>query len=233
VLYLYDNQIEEIKNLGFAGLLQYLYLQNNMIKEIPRLNMPNLHKLFIDDNDLSVICGLNECTNLEELTVARQRLPSKASLQFDTLTLQTLSCGLQSLDISGNDIAHLAPFTVLYNLKKMVCADNAVVDLGEVESIVALPRLEEGNFSGNPCCKFPKYRDVIIGASSNVFSILDEIAIPKHQQIAIKGLMTHRHAIGAMRRFQPNHSSSTGSFQIHEMNSHGMSSNGDDLSNED
>ncbi|RYE61694.1 MAG: leucine-rich repeat domain-containing protein [Oxalobacteraceae bacterium] len=99
MLYLYDNQIELIENLNFAGLLQYLYLQNNSIKEIPRLNMPNLKKLFLDDNEISTIAGLQECYNLEELTLSRQRLISFTSLQFDENTMQTLSRGLQSLDL--------------------------------------------------------------------------------------------------------------------------------------
>lgn len=202
VLYLYDNQIEFIENLAFANLLQYLYLQNNLIKDIPRLAMPQLKKLFLDDNDLMIISGLNECALLEELNVARQRLPSFTSLQFDPLTLQTLSRSLQVLDISGNGISDLHSFSALYNLRKMVAKDNSIVDISEVETIVSLPHLQEANFIGNPCSKFAKYRDLVIGAASNEFHMLDEISIPKHQQVAVKGLMNHRRAIGAIGRFQ-------------------------------
>lgn len=217
MLYLYDNQIEVVENLNFASLLQYLYLQNNSIKEIPRLNMPNLKKLFLDDNEISIIAGLQECYNLEELTLSRQRLPSFTSLQFDENTMQTLSRGLQSLDLSGNGLTELSPFASLYSLRKFICKDNAVVEIGEVERIVGLPRLEEANFKGNPCSSFPKYRDVIIGASSENFSKLDDIDIPKHQQVAVKGLMKHRRAIGVMGRFQPSTSSASVSFHPQEM----------------
>jgi protein phosphatase 1 regulatory subunit 42 len=202
VLYLYDNQIELIQNLGFASILQYLYLHNNLIKEIPNLPMPALKKLYLDDNEIQTVSGLSSCTLLEELHIARQRLPSYAALKFQPESLNSISRALQVLEISGNGITQLAPFSVLYNLRKLYCQDNKIIDLSEIEVIVALPRLEEANFTGNPCCQQFKYRDTAIGASSDSFQILDELPIPKHQQIAIRGLMVHRRKIGAMSRFQ-------------------------------
>ena len=202
MLYLYDNQIELVQNLGFATILQYLYLHNNLIKEIPNLPMPSLKKLYLDDNEIQTVSGLSVCTNLEELHIARQRLPTYASLQFQRESLNAISRTLQTLEISGNGISLLAPFSGLYNLRKLYCQDNKVIDLAEVEVIISLPRLEEANFIGNPCCTQFKYRDTAIGASSDAFQILDEVAVPKHQQIAIRGLMAHRRKIGAMSRFQ-------------------------------
>jgi Leucine-rich repeat (LRR) protein len=202
VLYLYDNQIELIQNLGFSSILQYLYLHNNLIKEIPNLTLPNLKKLYLDDNEIQTVSGLASCANLEELHIARQRLPSYASLQFQRESLHSISRSLQVLEMSGNGVISLSPFCVLYNLRKLYCQDNKVIDLAEIEMIVALPRLEEANFLGNPCCSQFKYRDTAIGASSDSFQILDELPVPKHQQIAIRGLMAHRRKIGAMSRFQ-------------------------------
>lgn len=199
---MYDNQIELIQNLGFASILQYLYLHNNLIKEIPHINLPHLKKLYLDDNEIHTVSGLTNCSNLEELHIARQRLPSYAALQFQRDSLHAISRSLQVLEISGNGIVLLSPFCILYNLRKLFCQNNKVIDLAEIEQIVALPRLEEANFIGNPCCSAFKYRDTAIGASSDSFQILDELAVPKHQQIAIRGLMNHRRKIGAMSRFQ-------------------------------
>lgn len=203
VLYLYDNIIEKIENLSFSNVLQYIYLQNNLIKEIPNLNIPTLKKIYLDDNDISVVTGLQNCSKLEELHVARQRLPTYKSLQFEQETLHALSKTLQVLEISGTGISILTPFNVLYNLRRLFCKDNAVVSLNEVETIVALPRLEEANFIGNPCCKLFKYRDTTIGASSEVFNMLDEIPIPAHQRVAIRGLISHRRKLGVMSQYQP------------------------------
>ena len=205
---MYDNQIEKIENLDFASILQYLYLQNNQIKEIPRLAMGNLRKLYLDENEVKVVTGLHECVNLEEFHIARQRLPSFTTIDFDPRSLSALSRSLQVLEISGNNVSRLHQFTCLYNLRKIICKDNAVVDLSEVEAIVMLPNLEDANFSGNPCCTLFKYRDITIGAASDQFRILDDIPIPPHQRVAIKGLVAHRRNIGAISKFQPSHSSS-------------------------
>lgn len=202
VLYLYDNQIEVIQNLNFSNILQYLYIHNNLIKEIPPLPMPNLKKVYFDDNEISIVAGLSNCVNLEELHIARQRLPTFTSLQFERESLASISRTLQVLEISGNNVSVLTPFYTLYNLRKLFCTDNAVIDMSEVETMVALPKLEEANFSGNPCCKLFKYRDSTIGAANDNFRILDEIPIPKHQHVAIRGLMGHRRKIGAMSRFK-------------------------------
>ncbi len=48
-----------------------------------------------------------------------------------------------------------------------------------------------------------------IGVANNYFSILDDIPIPSHQRVAVKGLMNHRKKIGVMSRFQPNQSSTS------------------------
>lgn len=139
---------------------------------------------------------------LEELHIAKQRLPSFTPLEFQFESLSKLSKTLQVLDISGNGITILTQFQILLHLKKFLCQDNNVINLGEVENVILhLPRLEEANFYNNPCCKQAKYRDIAIGASPDPFHTLDEIPVPKHQQIAIRGLMTHRRNLGAVSKF--------------------------------
>ena len=219
VLYLYDNAIESIHGLEFANILQYLYLQNNQVHEIPHLQMPSLRKIYLDQNEIKVVTGLTACENLEEFHISRQRLPSFCTLQFDQQSLNCVARSLLVLEISGNGISNLTQFTVLYNLRRLYCKDNAVVDLSEVEAVISLPNLEEANFVGNPCCTLFKYRDTAIAASSDHFNKLDDVAVPKHQQIAIKGLMAHRVKIGAVSRgFHPNQSSSS-SYQPKDLGS--------------
>ena len=67
VLYLYDNQIEVIENLGFSSLLSYVYLQNNLISVMPTLNLSSLVKLYLDDNQIQYVTGLENCEKLEEV----------------------------------------------------------------------------------------------------------------------------------------------------------------------
>lgn len=203
VLYLYDNQIEKIENLNHLSILGYLYLQNNLIEEIPLLQLPNLRKLYLDDNYIQVVSGLNNCTMLEELHLARQKLPTFTSIQFEPQSLSAISINIQVLEISGCGISILSTFSSMLNLRRLICRDNLVADMDEVAAAVRLPKLEEANFIGNPCCKMFKYRDIAIGESGAVLTILDEVPIPRHQLIAIKGLMKERYNKGMLSKFSP------------------------------
>jgi protein phosphatase 1 regulatory subunit 42 len=219
VLYLYDNLIEKIENLDFAVNLQYLQLQNNQIKEIPDLSLQYLSKLMLDYNQISFVSGLEACVRLEELHISYQRLPDFTQLTFDFKSLEAISRTLQTLEISGNNISSLSSFRRLLNLRKLSCANNAISDLAEIESIIGLYYLAEADFQGNPCCKTRKYRDYAISASSDALRMLDEVPVFRHQQVAIRGLMAHRVKIGTAfptttfaemqgHGFDPNESSS-------------------------
>ena len=228
MLYLYENQIDEIKNLSFSNILSYVYLQSNNITEIPPLNLPNLKKLYLDENEIKLVSGLQDCSMLEELHIAKQRLPTFTPLEFQFETLTRLVRTLQVIDVSGNGITILSQFQILTNLKKMLCQDNNVINLGEVENLIlSLPRLEEANFYGNPCCKQAKYRDIAIGASPDNIHDLDDIPIPKHQQIAIRGLMIHRRNLGAVSKFLASKVDVTGGGNSENDNNNNNNSYGD------
>jgi len=200
VLYLYDNKIEEIARLDFAKGLRYLYLENNCIKEIPDLNNTKLKKLFLDENEIPLIRGLHQCSELVVLSVARQRLPRHKFLTFDPISLDVISHTLEVLDISGNSISSLAPFKCLYQLTKLLASDNNISDVGEIEGIVSLPHLEEINFLRNPCCSLRRYRDFVIGAASNSLRLFDDIPITQKNIDSVRGIQKLRRRIGLVDR---------------------------------
>jgi hypothetical protein len=204
VLYLYDNKIEEIAHLDFAKGLSYLYLENNCIKDIPDLSNTKLKKLFLDENEISLIRGLHQCGELVVLSVARQRLPRHKFLSFDPMSLEVISHTLETLDISGNGITSLAPFKNLYRLQKLFAADNNISDVGEIEGVVGLPRLEEVNFKRNPCCSLRRYRDFVIGSASNSLRLFDDVPITPKNIESVKGIQRLRRRIGLV-----DHSTST------------------------
>jgi protein phosphatase 1 regulatory subunit 42 len=203
VLYLYDNMIEHIQGLNNQTILYYVYLQNNQIKELPTMHMPALKKLYLDDNDLQVVSGLSECHMLEELHLARQRLPSFTSLQFEPESLFAMSQSLQVLEISGCGISILSNFRILRNLRKIFAKENLINDLNEVEAMMGLPRIEEASFADNPCCKMYKYRDIVIAAAPDCLKLFDECEVLRHQQVAIRGLVTMRRKEGYLTNFVP------------------------------
>ena len=73
-----------------------------------------------------------------------------------------------------------------------------MTDISHIENIVTLSDLEGADFSGNPCCKIARYRDLVIAASSDALCFLDGIRIQRHQHIAIRGLQAHRRKIGVV-----------------------------------
>lgn len=196
VLYLYDNNIVKLENLDFAKALSYLYLENNSIVELPRITNSKLKKLYLDENEIGMISGLDELVNLEVLSVSRQRIPRNEFLKFDPATLSAISRRLEVLDISGNNLSVLRPFTQLYNLRKLFCADNKIEDLAEIESVVCLPELVEVNFKRNPVCTLRKYRDYVIGAASETLREFDDTAITLKNIEAIKGVQRLRKRVG-------------------------------------
>lgn len=196
VLYLYDNKIQEIQNLEFAKNLSYLYLENNLISELPLITNTKLKKLYLDENQIGLICGLEELTRLEVLSVSRQRIPRNDFLKFDVESLAAISRSLEVLDISGNNLSSLQPFTELYNLRKLFCSDNNIENMAEIESVVCLPQLIEVNFKRNPVCSLRKYRDYVIGAASETLREFDDTPITLKNIEAIKGVQKLRKRIG-------------------------------------
>lgn len=186
--------------MDFAKGLSYLYLENNCIKEIPDLANTKLKKLFLDENEISLIQGLHQCTELVVLSVARQRLPKHKFLSFDPMTLEVISHTLEVLDISGNGITSLAPFKGLYRLQKLFAADNNISDVGEIEGVVSLPHLEEINFKRNPCCTLRRYRDFVIGASSNALRLFDDVPLTQKNIESVRGIQRLRRRIGLVDR---------------------------------
>ena len=200
VLYLYDNKIEEIENLDFAKNLAYLYLENNLISNMCTFTNSKLKKLYLDENQIQLVCGLEHLPNLEVLSVSRQRLPPNEILKFDISTLNSISNSLEVLDISGNNLSVLQPFTKLYNLRKLFCSDNKITNVAEIECVVCLPELVEVNFKRNPVCSLRKYRDYVIGAACDNLREFDDTAITLKNIEAIRGVQALRRRTGLNER---------------------------------
>lgn len=174
VLYLYDNNIREIRSLGFLTTLTHLYLQNNCISCIESLSgLKRLEKLYLGGNYLTVIEGLEGLEELRELHIESQKIPPGEKLLFDPRTLHSLSKSLSVLNISNNNIDELKELAVLENLTQLVAVDNHLNDIKDLEFVLGRwPRLWRMDLTGNPICQKPKYRDKVI-VISKTLEILD------------------------------------------------------------
>ncbi|XP_073532841.1 protein phosphatase 1 regulatory subunit 42 [Phyllobates terribilis] len=174
VLYLYDNNIREIRSLGFLTNLTHLYLQNNCISCIESLSgLKRLEKMYLGGNYLTVIEGLEGLEELRELHIESQKIPPGERLLFDPRTLHSLSKSLSVLNISNNNIDELKELEVLENITQLVAVDNHLNDIQDLEFVLKKwTRLWRMDLTGNPICQKPKYRDKVI-IISKALEILD------------------------------------------------------------
>lgn len=197
VLYLYDNYIETIENISHIKTLKCLFISNNLISVIPPLQNTNLEKLRLDDNEIELVSGLEDCSKLQELSVATQRIP--AELQFDYRSLQAIARTLRYLDVSRNNITTLAPLSCLENLEHLLCVDNQIMELVDLEPLRSFPYLEELNLKGNPVCKVYRYRDTLIGFSSNSLREVDEQPLSGRKIESMRAVAMHRQKVEMLK----------------------------------
>jgi Leucine-rich repeat (LRR) protein len=66
---------------------------------------------------------------------------------------------LKFLDISFNRLGSIAPCEALHQLQFLDARSNAIAEVRSQEGVLALPpSLRILNLSGNPCCRLPEYR---------------------------------------------------------------------------
>ncbi|KAG9478880.1 hypothetical protein GDO78_012509 [Eleutherodactylus coqui] len=174
VLYLYDNDIREIRSLGFLTTLTHLYLQNNCISCIESLSgLKRLEKLYLGGNYLTVIEGLEHLEELRELHIENQKIPPGEKLLFDPRTLHSLSKSLSVLNISNNNLDELKGLADLENITQLVAVDNHLTDIKDLEIVLGKwPRLWRMDLTGNPICHTPKYRDKVIVLSKALGTLI-------------------------------------------------------------
>lgn len=197
VLYLYDNYIETIENISHIKTLKCLFISNNLITALPPFQNSNLEKLRLDDNEIEIVTGLEECTRLQELSINTQRIPNE--LQFDYHSLQAISRSLKYLDISCNNITTLAPLSCLENLEHLLCVDNQLMELIDLEPLRSFPYLEELNLKGNPVCKVYRYRDTLIGYSSGTLREVDELPLSGKKIESMRAVAMHRQKVEMLK----------------------------------
>lgn len=193
VLYLYDNYIEVIENISQAKKLKCLFISNNLLTRIPNIDNVNLEKLRLDDNEIGMVQGLEECERLQELSIANQRIG--AELQFDYHSLRAIAGTLKYLDISGNKITTLSPLICLENLENLNCADNQLAELVDLEPLQHFPYLEVLNLKGNPVCKVYRYKDTLIGYCSINMHEVDEMPLTRKNIDSMRAVQVHRQKV--------------------------------------
>ena len=128
-LYLDNNQIEEIGNIGHLTKLQWLDLSFNKIREIKGLeNLTELKDVSFYSNKIRTIKGLENCKKIECLSLGNNKIESLDQI----IKLRGMEC-LKSLSIAGNKVCEdneCRNITLVY-LDKLHYLDYALIEANE------------------------------------------------------------------------------------------------------
>jgi len=134
-----SNNLRRVENLNGLDGLCELRLDCCMLTEIPPLQLPSLTVLNVEDNRIGAIAGLENCAKLETLTV------------------------------STNEIASLAPCAPMKNLKHLYAARNHVGRVDVIAGIGSLLTLDlsENGFTALPVgCLPPNLEELVLDGNN-------------------------------------------------------------------
>lgn len=116
----------------------------------------NLTVLDVSNNAVADLHGLEALLRLETLVLSRNHLKKIGTELFSLRSLR-------DLDLSGNFIAHIPKAVArLELLERLNLSGNSLSTLKEVDALSSLANLHVCNFSANPFCKLPTYRDYVV-----------------------------------------------------------------------
>jgi Leucine-rich repeat (LRR) protein len=177
--------------------LEVLQLGGNCIESISSLRLErcsNLKVLFLHENRISRIDGLDKLVNLEELVLDRNRIKHLESSALNNMS------ELQELHLDDNGLRSLAHIEVLTSLRSLSIASNCLAELSELERLSSLRSLVELNAFGNALCKKPNYRTMALVHCPTLQVIDGEEVIAAERQNAATMVDAMEHVNGAQQQ---------------------------------
>ncbi|XP_014829345.1 PREDICTED: leucine-rich repeat-containing protein 9-like [Poecilia mexicana] len=160
------------------GSLEVLHLSHNGISNMANLELSrltNLKALFLQDNEIRQVEGLERLYKLKELVLDRNRIKSLSKDSFMSHN------SLQELHLADNRIRELSHFSTLTKLHKLFLNVNKLQDITELHKLEVLPCLTELSVSGNPVARNSQHRlDVVLHLTE--LEVLDGIAVTAEER---------------------------------------------------
>ncbi|KAL0278527.1 UNVERIFIED_CONTAM: hypothetical protein PYX00_000332 [Menopon gallinae] len=170
VIYMQNNMLRTLDNIGSFPNLTHLYLQRNFLTKIEHLeSLQKLKKIYLGFNEILVLEGFADLPNLQEIHIECQDLPAGETLLFEPLTVGNLETMLKVLDVSQNNLSTLSGLRGLRRLEVLIANNNRLSDLKDViNTLKEWPFLKKLSLLGNPVVGQRWYRDSIIFASKSL-----------------------------------------------------------------
>lgn len=170
MLYLTDNQLEDIYQLSELTNLKYLFLNYNKIKSLaPLEKLTKLYLLSLGSNEITDLSPLKNLTYLNHLDVDRNPIKDISCIKDFKTNLSVLSLysckiedisslavlkNLTSLSLGYNNIKDITSLSSLTNLEDVDLSDNAVEDFAPLSCLTKLTKLD---LSGNSIKDYSSY----------------------------------------------------------------------------
>ena len=154
--------------------LHVIQLASNNITKLGPLQlhrMPSLKAIFLQNNDINSLEGLEEFPSLIELVLDRNKLKYIAEKDLGSLK------NILELHLEENRLRFLPDLTALVSLHKLFLGNNRISDLKEVVKLTDLTFLIEVSFINNPISRKANYSMSIIQAVPNI-KVIDRCDIP-------------------------------------------------------
>lgn len=139
--------------------LEVLHLGYNGIKDLALLGLnkiPSLKSVFLQGNEISKVCGIENLTNLRSLVLDRNRIKS---LNESSLISQWK---LNELHMDDNRLKDLSHFGNLQHLQRLFLANNRISEIVELDKLEPLLNLVEISLINNPCARRHLHRPALV-----------------------------------------------------------------------
>jgi len=159
-----DSDDDSRKHRGEGGgghfrSLEVLQLGANNINYVPALqlwHLKNLKILFLQDNDIIKLEGIEGLVNLEELVLDRNKIKHLDAHSFSGLV------NLRELRLEENGLRSLSHLSALVRLQSLHLTCNRISEVAELEKLGAHPELVEITLSNNPVSRKQVYRPMLL-----------------------------------------------------------------------
>nr|XP_020446740.1 leucine-rich repeat-containing protein 9-like isoform X2 [Monopterus albus] len=155
------------------GSLEVLHLSHNGISNMANLQLSrltNLKALFLLDNEISQVEGLEGLHQLRELVLDRNRIKALAENSFIAQN------ALLELHLAENRIRELNHLNPLIELRKLFLDLNKLQDVTELDKLEVLPSLTDLSVVGNPVAQKSLHRPAVVLRLSRL-QVLDGVMV--------------------------------------------------------